>query len=173
MQRQHILHGHAPHHHQHRQPAIGRPRCDEPHVPRCDQIERQRGRNIPEGQFVVQPEIPVDGDIANQVDKTRRETLRSQPVSEVKGSGHHHPCRHDAQQSPAVEVHHRGLFAPSEPQSDTTEQEEDIHAHIAHTLETEKHVTTREGYMEEDDADDGQSHQNSPMAGNGGVIHST
>ena len=80
MYRQYPLHHYAPHHHKQRQPAIGGVAHDEAHIPWRDEVEQHDGWHVPERQLVVQPEVPVDGDVAEQVDHVLREPLRSEVV---------------------------------------------------------------------------------------------
>ena len=37
------------------------------HIERCPQIEHHNGRHVPERQFIVQPETPVDGNVEEEV----------------------------------------------------------------------------------------------------------
>ena len=62
-----ILHEDAPHDHHDRQPSVDGVPDDEAQIGWREEVEHHRGGDIPEGQFVVDPEVPVDGDVADEV----------------------------------------------------------------------------------------------------------
>ena len=68
MDRRHPLHQNAPHNHDDREPAINRMSPDQLHIRRCKKVKHHGSGNIPERKFVVKPEVPVDGDVASEVD---------------------------------------------------------------------------------------------------------
>ena len=109
VQRTYPLHQHAPEYHQHRQPAIDGMAPDQSHVGRCPEVEHHDGGDVPEGQFVVQPEVPVDGDVAYQVDEA---ALRRIEAGYVVEGCHQEPGGIDAQQAPFVELPYIGISDP-------------------------------------------------------------
>ena len=114
----HPLHADAPYHHQHRQPPIGRRFPDEPHIKGCPEIKHHDGRNIPECTFIVQPEVPVDGDVANQINDTPRLPVETRNIIE---RCHDKPGREDTQQAALIELAERGCLHPREPQTIATD----------------------------------------------------
>ena len=67
MDRTHPLHQYAPHHHHQNQPTIDRMTAYQFHIWRRKEVEHHRGWNVPESQFVANPEIPVDENVAEKV----------------------------------------------------------------------------------------------------------
>ena len=67
MDRTHPLHQYAPHHHHQNQPTIDRMTVYQFHIWRRKEVEHHRGWNVPESQFVANPEIPVDENVAKKV----------------------------------------------------------------------------------------------------------
>ena len=89
----HPLHDDTPADHQHGQPAeYGMPRY-ELHIERCPEVEHHDGWHIPERQFVVQPEAPVDGDIQEQVEVVASLKVEALQIVDRR---HYEPCREEA-----------------------------------------------------------------------------
>lgn len=59
----HPLHHHAPYDCHHGQPTIERILLDEFHVKGSDGVEHHDGRDIPEMEFTIEPEVPIDKDV--------------------------------------------------------------------------------------------------------------
>ena len=68
MDRGDILYEDAPHHHHHWQPMVDGMSFDEFHIGWGEEVEHHCGRDIPEVEFVMQPETPVDGNLSEEVD---------------------------------------------------------------------------------------------------------
>ena len=158
MYRQYPLHHYAPHHHKQRQPAIGGVASDEAHIPWRDEVEQHDGWHVPERQLVVQPEVPVDGYVADQVDHVLREPLRSEVVGQVERRGADEPCGQYADESAAVEVAHRRRLCPREPQTHATQEEEDVNPHVATATQPVERVAAVECHMEQNDEEHCCSH---------------
>ena len=104
-----VLYKDTPHDHSHRQPAVDGVADDKVHVKRTGDIEEHDCRDVPEGQFIMQPEIPVDRDVADEVDDAGTVSAMSYDAdSKVIGNiiqgGHNNPCRIDAQETTLEEV---------------------------------------------------------------------
>ena len=70
MNRHHPLHHHAPDDHAQGQPAVDRMTLDELHIGWSEGVEHHNGRNVPEGELIMEPEIPVYGDVKDEVHPT-------------------------------------------------------------------------------------------------------
>ena len=119
-----ILHKDAPHDHDHRQPAIDGVALDKLHVAWCKEIEHHGGGNVPEVQLVVKPEIPVDADVAHEVDPCPE--VSSLKTRNVEQAGYDEPGGIDAQITAHEEVAHVRILGPREPQTYTAEEEKQI-----------------------------------------------
>ena len=97
------------------------------HVRRGPEVEHHNGWDIPEGELVVQPEVPVNGDVANQVDIIAVCPVESWQIEE---RCHYQPGRINTQQAVLVELPQSWILYPREPKADTTQEQEHIYTHI-------------------------------------------
>ena len=153
-----ILHEDAPHDHHDGQPAVDGMPDDEAQIGWREEVEHHRGGDIPEGQFVVEPEVPVDGDVAYEVDNAAREATRPKIVGQIERCSNDKPCGHYAQQATAVEAAHVGCLHPREPQPYSTQKQEYVDTHIATTPQPVERVATVESNVEEYDEEHCGSH---------------
>ena len=150
------LHHDTPQHHQYHRPTIDGVLGDEFHIRWCPEIKHHDGGNIPKSQLVVKPEIPVDGDIAYQIDDTP--SLRIEAWNIVERC-HDEPRRQDAQQATTIETPGGRLLHPGEPKAYATKKEKYIDADIATATEAKKQIGAGQSHMEKDDEEHGGSHQ--------------
>ena len=120
MYRGDILYQDAPHDHHHRQPPVDRVALDEFHIGRGKEIEHHCGRDVPEVEFIVQPEPPVDGYLAKEIDPVPcTASLESWDIEEA---GDDEPGWVDAQIAADEEMLGRRILRPREPQSYSAEE---------------------------------------------------
>ncbi len=79
-----VLYENTPHNHHNGQPAVDRVAYDENHIGRCEEVKHHRGRYIPEGQLVVEPKVPVDGDVPDKVGDVFAVSAMPDDVGKVK-----------------------------------------------------------------------------------------
>ena len=130
---------------------------DEFHIGWGEEIEHHGGWDVPEGKLVVSPEIPVDGNLAYQVDP--RLEVSSLESGDVVETGDDKPCRVDTQVTADEEMLGRRILHPGKPQADAAEKQKHIYSYIAHTAQSEESVLSRQCYMKENDEEHGGSHQ--------------
>ena len=138
MNRCDVLHQDAPHDHHHRQPFVDGVALDEFHIGWGEEIEHHGGWDVPEGKLVVSPEIPVDGNLAYQVDP--RLEVSSLESGDVVETGDDKPCRVDTQVTADEEMLGRRILHPGKPQADAAEKQKHIYSYIAHTALSEESV---------------------------------
>ena len=155
---QHPLHHDTPHHHQQRQPSVDGATLHKAHIPWRHEIESHDGWYVPERKLVVKPEVPVDGDVAYEVDNAAREATRPKIVGQIERCSNDKPCGHYAQQATAVEAAHVGCLHPREPQPYSTQKQEYVDTHIATTPQSVERVATVESNVEEYDEEHCGSH---------------
>lgn len=115
-----VLHQDAPHNHHHRQPSVDRMPFDEFHVGWGKEIEHHRGRNIPEVKLVVQPEPPVNGYLAQEIDPIPgASAVKARNIEETSDD---EPGGIDAQIAADEEMPCRRSLHPREPQSYSAEE---------------------------------------------------
>ena len=95
MDRGDILYEDAPHHHHHWQPTVDGMSLDEFHIARSEEVEHHRGWDIPEVEFVMQPEPPVDGNLSEEVDPSPG--ISSVETGDVEEAGDDEPSGIDAE----------------------------------------------------------------------------
>ena len=156
-----ILNKHAPQNHHHGQPPINRVSADEHHVERGQRIEHHRGRNIPKREFVVQPKVPVEGDVAHEVEP-HPGVASMKPRNVVKASDNE-PRGIDAQIATQEEMFERGIFHPRIPQAHATEKQKDVDANVTHAPKPKEQVVAGQTHVEKDDEKHGRSHQFAPV----------
>ena len=156
-----ILHDDTPHERRDDKPAVGWQAAYERHVGRGEDVEHHRGGDVPEGQLVVQPEVPVHQDIAYEVRPfCRAVAVVCHEARDVEGGGYEQPRRIDTPEAAPVEREpppQEGLRAgrlarPRIPQPYAGEEEEDIDADVAHAAYAVEGILTRHADMEENDA---------------------
>ena len=157
MNRCDVLHQDAPHNHHHRQPFVDGVALDEFHIGWGEEIEHHGGWDVPEGKLVVSPEIPVDGNLAYQVDP--RLEVSSPESGNVVETGDDEPRRVDTQVTADEEMLGRRILHPGKPQADAAEKQKHIYSYIAHAAQSEESVLSRQCYMKENDEEHGGSHQ--------------
>lgn len=168
MYRRDVLHEDAPHDHDHHEPFVYRMAADEFHVRRCEDIQHHGGRDVPEGAFVTNPEVPVDEDVAECLPYPSErwcEAVDGEVAGYVVEAGYDEPCGIDADEASPVEAapvaQHGALVCclhPREPQSDAGEEEEDVNTDIAHATQSEEVVGAWQGDMEKYHHEHGGSH---------------
>ena len=109
MQRNNPLHPDAPQNHQYRHPAINRMFLYQSHIWWGPEVKHHDGWDVPEGKFIVQPEVPVDGDVAYQVDIIALSPVES---SHIVNRSHYQPSWIDAKKASLIELPHRRIFYP-------------------------------------------------------------
>ena len=129
------LHHDTPQHHQYHRPTIDGVLGDEFHIRWCPEIKHHDGGNIPKSQLVVKPEIPVDGDITDQIDDTPGLRIEAWNIVE---RCHDEPRRQDAQQATTIETPGGRLLHPGEPKAYATKKEKYIDTDIATATEAKK-----------------------------------
>ena len=131
--------------------------ADEGHVGRGEEVKGHDGRNVPEIELIVQPEVPVDGYLHHQV-HARPQVVHRQAGYVVEAC-HDEPRGVDAHQSSCVKMPVGGVLHPREPQSHATEEEEHIHADVTHAAQAKEQVGACQLHMEEHDEEHGGAHQ--------------
>lgn len=119
--------------------------AEEHHIGWGEKVKCHDGRDVPEGQFIISPEVPVDGELSDQVDPVAGKSWN------VIQAGDDQPCWIDADETPPVEPLDMRRLHPREPKSYPTEEQEDVHADISAAMQPEKHIVAGQGCMEEDD----------------------
>ena len=157
MYRGDILYQDAPHDHHHRQPAVDRMALDEFHVGRGKEIEHHRSRDVPEVELIMQPEPPVDGYLAKEIDPVPGASALER--RDIEEAGYDEPGRVDAQITTDEEMLDRRILHPREPETYSAEKEEHVYTDIAHSAKPEKGIFSRQCHMKEDDEQHGCSHQ--------------
>ena len=157
MYRGDILYQDAPHDHHHRQPAVDRMALDEFHVGRGKEIEHHRSRDVPEVELIMQPEPPVYGYFAKEIDPVPGASALER--RDIEEAGYDEPGRVDAQITADEEMLGRRILHPREPETYSAEKEEHVYTDIAHSAKPEKGIFSRQCHMKEDDEQHGCSHQ--------------
>ena len=155
--RRNVLHEDAPHNHHHGQPSIYGVALDEFHIAWGEEIEHHRGWDVPEVEFIVQPETPVDGNLAKEIHPVP--CASAVETRNIEKAGDDEPRRIDAQVSADEKMLDGRILHPREPQSYSAEEKEHIYSHIAHAAKTVKHVFPRQRHVKEDDEEHRRSHQ--------------
>lgn len=136
MYRGDILYQDAPHDHHHRQPAVDRMALDEFHVGRGKEIEHHRSRDVPEIELIMQPEPPVYGYFAKEIDPVPGASALER--RDIEEAGYDEPGRVDAQITADEEMLGRRILHPREPETYSAEKEEHVYTDIAHSAKPEK-----------------------------------
>lgn len=161
---QHPLHHDAPHNHEQRQPTIHGPSRDELHVSWCEGVKHHYGWHIPEGQLIMQPEVPVDEDVAKHVDYAVAVASVVEIVGHIIEACHQQPHGVDAQVTAFEEMCERRILRPRIPQSHSTKEQEHVHSHIAASSQPVEWVATTQAHMKEYDEEHCRSHQFAAVA---------
>ena len=156
-----ILNEHAPQDHHHGQPPIDRVFLDEHHVEWSQRIEHHRGRNIPKREFVVQPKVPVEGDVAHEVEP--HPDIAPMEARDVVKASDNEPRGIDAQIATQKEMFERGIFHPRIPQAHATEKQKDVDPNVAHAPKPKEEVVAGQTHVKKDDEKHGRSHQLTPV----------
>ena len=90
--RYHPFHHYAPYNHDKRQPTVHRMMLYELHIGRREGVEHHNGGHIPKGQLVMKPEVPVEGDISDEVDKACCVPSPMQIIGNVVQTSDDKPC---------------------------------------------------------------------------------
>lgn len=106
----HPLHQNTPHNHDDRKPAINRMAPDQLHIRRCKKVKHHGSGNIPERKFVVKPEVPVDGDVASEVNPRHEATAME--ARNIIQTGYDNPRRVYAEITTAEEPAPVGMLHP-------------------------------------------------------------
>ena len=158
------MYEYAPADHQYGSPAVDGMAADKFHVGRRKEIEHHCGRNIPKGELGSEPEIPIDGDVANEVYYAGRMVTVEGIVGNVIGTSHHKPCWIDAPQAPTEKSSDIGMSGPREPEAYAAKKEKHVYPDIAHAAQSIESVTAGQGHVEKYDEEHGQSHEFTAVA---------
>ena len=105
----------------------------------------------------MQPEAPVDGYLAKEIDPVPGASALER--RDIEEAGYDEPGRVDAQITTDEEMLGRRILHPREPETYSAEKEEHVYTDIAHSAKPEKGIFSRQCHMKEDDEQHGCSHQ--------------
>lgn len=154
------LHEYAPHNHHYRQPPVDRMPAYELHVWGSCHIQHHDSRDIPEGELIVKPEVPVEAYLHNQVEPCAGATAMK-PRNVVE-TGYYEPGRIYAQETAQIEMTVGWRLAPREPQADAAQKEKHVDTDVSHAPEPEESIPSGKVDMEHYNHQHGGSHQGAP-----------
>ena len=129
------------------------------YIARREKVEHHRGGDVPKGELVVQPKIPVDENVAQEIDRGPNIVSPFEIDRNVIKTSHDQPSGIDAQIATAEKSPKSRPLCQREPKAYAAEEEEEVDTDVAHAAKAEKGIRPGQRDVEENDEKNGQPHQ--------------